>query len=107
MNNYLLVWTSAFDPDHPSTAFPAFTTQVLRSVASGLNISYHSLTNDLSSVNYSSLRAGSLEDREMYRMYQRFVIEHFMMPIFQNWLNMVISRGFNYEPRQRRAIVNV
>ena len=83
----------AFDPDHPSTAFPAFTTQVLRSVASGLNISYHSLTNDLSSVNYSSLRAGSLEDREMYRMYQRFVIEHFMMPIFQNWLNMAISRG--------------
>lgn len=83
----------AFDPDHPSTAFPAFTTQVLRGIASGLNISYHALTNDLSSVNYSSLRAGALEDREMYRLYQRFVIDHFMMPVFEKWLEMAISSG--------------
>jgi lambda family phage portal protein len=83
----------AFDPDHPSTAFGPFTTQVLRGVASGLNISYHALTNDLSSVNYSSLRAGALEDREMYRLYQRFVVDHFMRPVFEKWLEMSISSG--------------
>ena len=42
----------------------------------------NALTNDLSSVNYSSLRAGALEDREMYRLYQRFVIDHFVRPVF-------------------------
>lgn len=83
----------SFDPDHPSTAFSAFTTSVLRSVASGLNISYHALTNDLSSVNYSSLRAGALEDREMYKLYQKFVIDHFMRPVYEKWLEMSISVG--------------
>ncbi|QDP47960.1 MAG: putative portal protein [Prokaryotic dsDNA virus sp.] len=82
-----------FDPDHPSTAFQSFTTQVLRSIASGLNISYHALTNDLSSVNYSSLRAGALEDREMYRLYQKFTIEHFVRPVFEKWLEMAILTG--------------
>jgi|14BtaG_2_1085337.scaffolds.fasta_scaffold01661_6 lambda family phage portal protein len=83
----------SFDPDHPSTAFGPFTTQVLRGIASGLNISYHALTNDLSSVNYSSLRAGALEDREMYKLYQRFVVDHFMRPVFEKWLEMAISSG--------------
>ena len=83
----------SFDPDHPSTAFGPFTTQVLRGIASGLNISYHALTNDLSSVNYSSLRAGALEDREMYKLYQRFVVDHFMRPVFEKWLEMSISSG--------------
>ncbi|BCV06852.1 MAG: hypothetical protein CM15mV144_460 [Caudoviricetes sp.] len=36
----------SFDPDHPTSAFESFLTQVLRSIASGLNISYHALTND-------------------------------------------------------------
>lgn len=83
----------AFDPDHPSTAFPAFTTQVLRGIASGLNISYHALTNDLSSVNYSSLRAGALEDREMYKLYQKFAVDHFVRPVFEKWLERSITAG--------------
>ena len=83
----------SFDPDHPTSAFDSFTTQVLRSIASGLNISYHALTNDLSSVNYSSLRAAALEDREMYRLYQRFTIDHFVRPVFEKWLEMAISSG--------------
>ena len=49
----------AFDPQHPTTAFDSFTKTVMRSVASGLNISYHALTNDLTSVNYSSIRKGA------------------------------------------------
>ena len=84
----------AFDPSHPTTAFDSFTTSVLRSIASGLNISYHSLSNDLTSVNYSSIRQGALEDRSMYQIYQQFVIEHFIQPVFKAWLEMAIS--FDY-----------
>ena len=82
-----------FDPNHPTTAFDSFTTSILRSIASGLNISYHSLSNDLSSVNYSSLRAGSLEDRDQYKMLQRFTIEHFIEPIYREWLSQAISNN--------------
>jgi len=85
----------AFDPAHPTTAFESFSTAILRSIASGLNISYHSISNDLSSVNYSSLRAGSLEDRDQYRMLQKFMIEHFMEPIFRSWLKNAMTRSIN------------
>ena len=76
----------AFDPSHPNSAFDSFTTSVLRSIASGLNISYHSLSNDLSSVNYSSIRQGALEDRSAYQIMQQFIIEHFIDPVFKSWL---------------------
>jgi len=85
----------AFDPAHPTTAFESFSTAMLRSIASGLNISYHSLSNDLSSVNYSSLRAGSLEDRDQYRMLQKFMIEHFVEPVFRAWLTQAMTTGIN------------
>lgn len=85
---------TSFDPNHPTTAFEAFTTSVLRSIASGLNISYHALSNDLTSVNYSSIRQGALEDRSMYQVYQQFVIDHFINPIFKSWLEMAISTGY-------------
>lgn len=84
-----------FDPSHPTTAFESFSTAMLRSIASGLNISYHSLSNDLSSVNYSSLRAGSLEDRDQYRVLQKFMIEHFIEPIFMNWLSKAMLSAIN------------
>ena len=51
------------------------------------------MSNDLSSVNYSSIRQGALEDRAMFGLYQQFVIEHFIDPIFKSWLEMAISKG--------------
>ena len=84
---------SSFEPTHPSTAFDSFTTSVLRGIASGLNISYHSLTNDLTSVNYSSIRQGALEDRAMYQISQQYMVQHMIEPIFKKWLEMSISTG--------------
>lgn len=83
----------SFDPNHPSSAFESFTKSVLRSISSGLNISYHSLSNDLSSVNYSSIRQGALEDRAAYQISQQLMIDHMIEPIFKKWLEMSISTG--------------
>jgi lambda family phage portal protein len=83
----------SFEPSHPSTAFDSFTTSILRGIASGLNISYHSLTNDLSSVNYSSIRQGSLEDRAMFQLSQQLTVQHMIEPIFKKWLEYAISSG--------------
>jgi lambda family phage portal protein len=62
-------------------------------VASGLNVSYASLSNDLSSVNYSSIRQGALDERDGYRALHMFMIEHFMEPVFRSWLSNAMDFG--------------
>ena len=78
----------AFDPQHPTTAFKDFTKQVIRSIASGLGISYNTLANDLESVNYSSLRQGALEERDHWKCEQNKIINQFHNKIFDSWLEM-------------------
>lgn len=80
-----------FDPQHPVSAFAEFEKAVLRGIASGLGVSYVSLANNLEGVSYSSIRQGTMEDRDHYRMLQQFMIEHFIDPIFRKWLTMAMS----------------
>lgn len=82
-----------FDPEHPVTAFSDFEKAILRGIASGLDISYNTLANDLEGINFSSIRHGSLEDRDTYRMLQRWVIEHFCEEVFEDWLLMSMTTG--------------
>ena len=79
-----------FDPDHPSTAFQPFVKALLRGIASGLNVSYHYLANDLDAANYSSLRGGEIDVRDAWRDIQCFMIEHFLIEIFEEWLRMAL-----------------
>lgn len=80
-----------FDPDNPTTNFSQFIKTVLEGVASALGISYHTLSSDLSSANYSSLRQGALEERETYKECQQMLIEQFLTPVFEQWLTNVIA----------------
>ncbi|WP_052454747.1 phage portal protein [Rickettsia hoogstraalii] len=80
-----------FDPNHPTSSFADFEKSILRGIASGLDISYATLANDLENVNFSSIRHGSLEDRDSWRGLQNFMIEHFCNPVFENWLLMAIT----------------
>lgn len=81
----------AFDPTHPTTAFADFEKAILRGIASGLGVSYTSLANDLEGVSYSSIRQGSLEDRDFYKTLQQFMIQHFIEPIYREWLAMTMT----------------
>jgi len=81
------------DPTHPTTAFADFESAVLRGIASGLNVSYTSLSNDLTGVSYSSIRQGTIEERDHYRLLQSFLIEHFCEPIFRAWLDAALDIG--------------
>lgn len=80
-----------FDPQHPSSGFDGFHKSILRGIASGLGISYVSLANNLEGVNYSSIRQGTLEERDNYRILQRFMIDHFIQPVFDKWLLQTMS----------------
>jgi len=76
----------SWDPDYPNTTFEPFQKAILRGIASGLNVSYVELANNLNGVNYSSIRQGVMADRDQYRMIQRFLIDHFIEPVFRRWL---------------------
>ncbi len=76
----------AFDPQHPNSAFGDFVKSCLRSISAGLGVSYNSLANDLEGVNYSSIRAGLLEEREEWKTTQGWFIQHVMDPIYREWL---------------------
>lgn len=82
-----------FDTNHPTTSFGAFEKAILRGIASGLDISYNTLANDLEDVNFSSIRHGALEDRDSYRVLQNWLIEHFCRPVFESWLLMSMTSG--------------
>lgn len=84
----------AFDPSHPATAFAEFQKNILRGTASGLGVSYASLSGDLSDTSYSSVRQGALEERDVYRMLQQFLVEHFVLPAYSIWLRHVMEFGY-------------
>lgn len=77
---------SSFEPAFPSNEFDSFHKSILRGIASGLGVSYTSLSNDLEATSYSSIRQGALEERDFYRNMTMFVIEHFIRPVFDSWL---------------------
>ena len=83
----------AYDPEHPTTAFAEFEKAILRGIASGLNVSYCSLANNLEGVNYSSIRQGVMEDRDHFKCLQQLVIDHFIRPVFEEWLTMAMTTG--------------
>ncbi len=78
------------DPRFPTANHKDFMKTMLRSVATGLLTSYPSLANDLEGVNFSSIRAGLLDERDSWRVLQQWFIESFLQPVFEKWLRMAL-----------------
>ncbi|RLA21872.1 MAG: phage portal protein [Gammaproteobacteria bacterium] len=84
---------AAYDPTYPNNDFEPFVKAQLRSIAAGLGVSYHKLANDLTDVNYASGRLGELEDREIWKRLQQWIIESFLRPLYEDWLAMQLKLG--------------
>jgi lambda family phage portal protein len=84
---------TAFEPKHPTNAYESFVSTVKHRIASGLGVSYMSLTGDVASANYSSARVGLLEERAFYKDLQRQLIEQVLEPIFSQWLMSALTLG--------------
>lgn len=82
-----------FDTNYPHEQFGTFVKASLRGIASGINVSYNSLANDLEGVNYSSLRAGVLEERDGWMTLQSWLIETLLEPMFADWLSAALLAG--------------
>jgi lambda family phage portal protein len=82
-----------WDPEYPKGEFGDFVKACLRGIASGLGVAYNTLSNDLEGVNFSSIRAGVLEDREVWKALQEWMIEAFCRPVYERWLTIQLAMG--------------
>lgn len=81
------------DTSRPNPAFEAFIKANVRFLAAGLGVSYASISGDFSDANYSSMRAASLIEQEVWKTLQTFVMEQFHDPVFIDWLELAIDTG--------------
>lgn len=77
----------SFNPDYPHSMYDSFVKTAKRDISSGLNISYHALANDLESVNFSSIRSGTLEEREEWKVIQDWFIGAYCERVYKNWIS--------------------
>ena len=82
-----------FDPTYPHAQYESFIKTTLRGMSSGLEVSYNALASDLEGVNFSSIRAGVLEDREFWKTTQVWCIDHFCNQVYNAWLHRQLLQG--------------
>jgi lambda family phage portal protein len=87
-----------FESDYPHTNYGDFVKAALRGVAAGLGVAYHNLANDLEGVNFSSSRAGILEERELWKLLQEWFIEELCAPVYTDWLRHALDYTNTLDP---------
>jgi lambda family phage portal protein len=73
-----------FNPTKPLDA--GFSKRMLRKAAGALGINYNSFTPDLEGVNFSSIRAGEIAERDHWRILQSWLGRYLCQPVFESWL---------------------
>lgn len=77
-------------PNRPNSALDPFMRAMLREVASGIGVSYESLSRDYSQSNYSSSRLSLLDDRDRWRTLQKWWIRSFRERLHEVWLGQAV-----------------
>lgn len=103
-----------WNPQYPSGEFAVFNKAMLRGIAAGFGVLYNNLANDLEHVNFSSIRQGTLDEREHWKEMQEWLIEALVMPVFEAWLprallgNHIMVKGRPLKPERidRYSIVS-
>lgn len=78
-------------PQHPNRELVAFKNSMLRDIASGLGVEYANFANDWSGVSYSSVRAGTLAERDQWKILQAQFVDMFVIPVFEAWLDSFLK----------------
>lgn len=84
---------SSFTPGRPNPSFEAFMLATLRHIAAGLNLPYELLVKDFSKSNYSSARAALLEAWRYFLGRRRWLVDYWLRPIYELWLEEAINAG--------------
>lgn len=79
--------------DAPDGQFEPFLRAMLRAMAAGIGCSYETVSRDFSQTNYSSSRLSLLEDRDHWRVLQKWLIENLHQRVFEVWMDMAVLSG--------------
>lgn len=82
-----------FNPSRPNASLEPFMRYMLREMASGVGVSYESLSRDYSQSNYSSSRLALLDDRDLWRVLQGWLISTCLVEIYRPWLTAAVMAG--------------
>jgi ribosomal protein L12E/L44/L45/RPP1/RPP2 len=82
-----------YDSAYPDAMLEAFCKQFVRRAASGLNVAYHGLGNDLEGVNFSSIRSGVLEERDQWMALQNWFTEALLDPVYTDLIEVGLLYG--------------
>jgi lambda family phage portal protein len=82
-----------FNPTRPNANMDPFMRLMLRGVGAGVGLSYESLSRDYSQSNYSSSRLALLDDRDNWRVLQQWMVDNFLQPVYEAWLEMAVLSG--------------
>lgn len=78
-------------PQHPNRETTAFKASFLRDYATAVGCEYANLCNDWAGVNYGSVRAGTLSERDMWMATQSIMISQLKTPVYLAWLRSFLS----------------
>lgn len=78
---------------YPNEVFGPFVKTTLQRIASGWGVAYHGLANDLEGVSFSSIRSGTLEERDRWSAEQEWFTAVFLERIYPQWLRMALLSG--------------
>jgi lambda family phage portal protein len=81
------------DPQHPNAQMPDFLKWGLRSVATGMGVSYNTLGNDAEGVNYTSLRFFLGVERDNWMEAQDWFEGELPDPVYQAWTQLQYMMG--------------
>lgn len=81
------------NPTHPTTQFDAARKGFLRGFSASTGVNYNSIASDLEGVNYSSLRHGSLEERDHWKREQKRIALKVCQDVFEDWLDSSLMEG--------------
>ncbi|WP_228368219.1 phage portal protein, partial [Klebsiella pneumoniae] len=82
-----------WSPQYPSGEFAVFNKAMLRGAAAGFGVLYNNLAGDLEGVNFSSIRQGTLDEREHWKELQQWLIETIVVPVYEEWLRFSLLAG--------------
>jgi lambda family phage portal protein len=80
-------------PNRPNAQLDPFMRMMLREVAAGAGCSYEGLSRDYSQSNYSSSRLALIDDRDLWRTLQKWLIRELRYPIHNLWLQQAVLSG--------------
>ena len=84
---------SGFSPSRPNANLSTFMCYMLREVAAGVGVSYEALSRDYSQSNYSSSRLALLNERDLWRSLQQWLIRNYLTRIYRRWLDSAVLAG--------------